>query len=55
MIYFQIFHQNFHFPSKQNIFEFSFENFNISDNNIISVELAWVGGPMLDSYETLGE
>jgi hypothetical protein len=39
MIYSQIFHQILYFPSQ---FYFLFENFKISENNIISVELAQV-------------
>jgi hypothetical protein len=44
MIYFQIFHQILYFPSEKKKWgrNESFENFNISENNIISVELAQV-------------
>ncbi len=43
MIYSQIFHHIFNFNSKNNLKKkSSFENFNISENNIINVELAQV-------------
>lgn len=47
MEYSQIFHQILYFPSEKRyfwiyLFIYLFENFNISENNVISVELAQV-------------
>jgi hypothetical protein len=44
MTYSQIFHQTLEFPSEKLFQNFFGENFNISENNIIGVELGQVFG-----------